>query len=315
MMKIGYLGPVGTYSHRAAVWLLSAFELHAATLTPFPSILDLLDGLDQHEIHAAVAPLENSIEGSVLVTLDRLRLGEMTINAELTIPIRHGVFTLPGVDPSEIRVVRSHPQALAQCRNTLRRLFPSARHEDADSTAGALHSVAQERNRTLAAVGSFEAGRDLPLVRVVEDAQDHPYNETRFALLTRRATEFQEDGFASVGEASAALPRFSYAGISRTPVYKKTSILLELGDDHPGALFEVLRVLARDGINLSKLESRPSRRGLGSYHFFLDLLLQDEPSVVDQALAEIATLTGFVLHHVGSYPCFREDADETASQK
>lgn len=302
-MKIGYLGPVGTYSHRAATWLADAYGLHAAMLTPYPSILDLLDGLDQHEIYAAIAPLENSIEGSVLVTLDRLRLCLMTIRAELTIPIRHSVFILPDAKQSEIRVVRSHPQALAQCRNTLRRLFPAARHEDADSTAGALHSIAKEGDRTLAAVGSFEAGRDLPLVRIVEDAQDHPYNETRFALLTRRATGNSEDAFAS------------FKMIKRIPEYQKTSILLELGDDHPGALFEVLRILARDSINLSKLESRPSRRGLGSYHFFLDLLLQSDSGEVEQALAEIATLTGFVLHTIGSYPCFREDADETVSQK
>ena len=291
---IGYLGPTGTYTEQAAHFFAELLYQGGATTRPYPSVLQTLDALESGELVAAAVPLENSLEGSVLVTLDRLAIAPLHICGEVTFPIRHAAFGIAGTDPLQILEVRSHPQALAQCRQTLRLLMPRANQVDMDSTAAAIHFVAQQNDPSIACVGNFATGVKAGLQMLQMDVQDELYNETRFALLVRAGEELPQQGLAAGAAAR---------GRTAPDVYK-TSLLLALGDDHPGALFEVLEVLAKHEINLSRLESRPTRRGLGSYHFYIDLLQRDTDETVREAIVELGLLAGFSVKDLGSYPCY-----------
>ncbi|MHB1627770.1 MAG: prephenate dehydratase [Bacilli bacterium] len=290
---IGYLGPKGTYTEQAARFF--ADSLHAARLAirPYPSVSQTLDAVENGDVAAAAVPMENSLEGSIFVTLDRLATAPLRVSAEFTLPIRHAAFSIAGTDPQRILEVRSKPEALAQCRRTLRTIMPHADHVDMDSTAAAIHFVAQQGDPSIACVGDLEAGLAAGLRLLRMDVQDEFFNETRFALIVRAGEELPWDVSAIHGAGEPPLP----------DVYK-TSLLLALGDDHPGALFEVLGVFARHGINLSRLESRPTRRGLGSYHFYIDLLQRDTDEDVRVAIVELGRLSGFSVKDLGSYACY-----------
>ncbi len=290
---LGYLGPRGTYSETAAHFFMDKIQSdHHVEMQPISSISHVLDDVESGRVQMGVVPLENSLEGSVLVTLDRLATSPLTICAEVVLPIRHMVFGLQGTDFEKVERVYSHPQALAQCRSTLYQHFPHAEHVDYDSTAGAVQFVATEKNMAIVAVGSLESGRGAALEVLIKDAQDTTGNETRFALVCRadRLIPLRPEVLASVQNAS-----------------EKTSILLALGDDHPGALYEVLRVFADYDVNLSKLESRPTRKGLGSYHFYIDLVGDPKDEATKEALEKVRAIQGFSMKNIGSYPCFLLD--------
>lgn len=286
---LSYLGPEGTYSERAAQFFGGL--LKDTTLVAYESISAVLDAAERGEVDAAVAPLENSIEGSVLVTLDRLASSPLTMRGEVTLPIRNVVFAMPGATPEGIRQVWSHPQPLAQCRETLRVMFPNARPVDAPSTAYAVRHVAEAQDLSLACVAGLETGLAAGLAIMKEDAQDAAGNATRFALLTLPESSL----FAPTARDLVAVTA------------EKTSLLLALGDDHPGALFTVLKVFAQHAVNLTKLESRPTRKGLGSYHFYIDVAGLRDVSHVSAALREIEQISDFSLQDLGSYPCYALD--------
>ncbi len=288
---LGYLGPRGTYSESAAHFFVNVLQWATPLqMTPIGSISHVLDEVESGKVSLGVVPLENSLEGSVLVTLDRLASSPILIRAEVVVPIRHMVFGLPGTDPARVARVFSHPQALAQCRNTLYAHFPNAEHVDFDSTAGAVKFVAKEGNHAFVAVGSRESGARLGVVTLLEDAQDAQGNVTRFALISRADRRVDID-LAAVGQ-------------TEQNTLEKTSVLLALGDDHPGALYEVLRVFAKNDVNLSKLESRPTRKGLGSYHFYIDLVGDPQAPHIRNALNAVEAIQGFSMKNIGSYPCF-----------
>ena len=287
---LGYLGPRGTYSETAARFFMGKIESeNMVEIQPIASISHVLDDVESGRVEMGVVPLENSLEGSVLVTLDRLASSPLLICAEVVLPIRHMVFGVKGTDFEKVERVYSHPQALAQCRSTLYQNFPHAEHVDYDSTAGAVQFVAKEKIPTIVAIGSLESGRGIELDVLIRDAQDTAENETRFALVCKadHVITLQPE----------VLP-------SKQNVSEKTSILLALGDDHPGALYEVLRVFAEHDVNLSKLESRPTRKGLGSYHFYIDLVGDPQDEGTKEALEKVRAIKGFSMKNIGSYPCF-----------
>lgn len=287
---LGYLGPRGTYSETAARFFMDKIESEKPIeIQPIASISHVLDDVESGRVQMGVVPLENSLEGSVLVTLDRLATSPLLICAEVVLPIRHMVYGLKGTDFEKVERVYSHPQALAQCRNTLYQHFPHAEHVDYDSTAGAVQFVAKEKNPANVAIGSLDSGRDIELDVLISDAQDTTGNETRFALVCK---------------ADRIVSLYPEVLSSQQNTSEKTSILLALGDDHPGALYEVLRVFAEYDVNLSKLESRPTRKGLGSYHFYIDLIGDPHDLGTKEALERVQAIKGFSMKNIGSYPCF-----------
>jgi len=274
MLKIGYLGPRGTFTEEAAVRLFGAGKA-ACEFLPYRTIPEVLADVQAGRLDRGVVPIENSIEGSVAVTLDVLvHEVEVYITAEVVLPIRHHLMTRPGVALEEIEGVISHPQALAQCRKSLDRLLPKVPQSAATSTAEAAAIVAAS-DRPLAAVGNHLAASLNGLVIIQSDLQDFDANATRFVAVGRE--------------------------IEPPTGHDKTSVVFAFGVDKPGILCRSLMPFAERGVNLVKLESRPAKRSLGDYIFFVDMEghLSDEP--VREALAETKRECAF-FKVLGAYP-------------
>ncbi len=272
--RLGFLGPAGTFTEEAA--LLYDSE---ARLVPLPSVSAVGSAVMSGMVEEGVVAIENSIEGSVTDTLDLLIHGsDLAIRYEVVLPIRHCLLVLPGAQASDIRVVYSHPQALAQSRRFLESCFPKAQMEAALSTAAGVEEV-KRGDGSVAAVATRRAA-DLYGVQVLaSDIQETMANVTRFVVL---ATE----DHAPTGS-------------------DRTSLCFYFDDDRPGILVEVLGEFARRDINLGKIESRPSRDALGRYIFLVDLFGHREDPPVSEALAQVRDITSR-LRVFGSYPRFKE---------
>jgi prephenate dehydratase len=244
-MLIGVLGPEGTYSEMAAL----ALGFPADALCYFTTIEDVARDVVGSRVDCGVIPLENSIEGSVGSALDVLLTAPVQIVREIILPIRHFLAALEGAD---IHVVYSHWQAIAQC-NAFLRAF--GREVIAVSSTSQAAQMASEDRRT-AAITSSRAVERYHLQIVQADVQDVRENFTRFVVLARRG------------------------GQPPAQENLKTSIVLELKRNRPGALYEVLRAFAERQLNLTKIESRPAKRSLGEYVFYIDLEGSAADSVV-----------------------------------
>lgn len=264
--SIAYLGPATTYSHQAA---LSKFGQSLRYL-PCETIEQVFDEVEKGRAQYGVVPVENSIEGGVTPTQDRLTHTPLKIAAELYLPIHHCLIVQPGqTSPAKIY---SNPQALSQCRNWLQRHFPDAELLPTRSTAGASERVKEDPDA--AAIASRLAAEEFGLEILAENIQDIPGNTTRFLVLGR------EYGPPSGND--------------------KTSVFF--GVRHKtGALFQSLEPLHRAGLNLSKIESRPSKQRAWEYTFFVDLEGHADDPKVKAVLDELADhcLEFTVL---GSYP-------------
>jgi prephenate dehydratase len=280
MPRATYLGPEGTHTGEAAraCPLLKDWEL-----VPVTGIRGAFGKFVAGEADAAVLPLENSLEGAVGTTLDLLAGPEgegVKIRREIVRPIAHALLTRRRVpDDAEgfrkyVLGIVSHPQALAQCALNIARRFPFAALEAASSTAEAARQVAGGRPGWVA-LAPRESAAQFNLQVREEDLSDEPGNRTRFVVLAR------ED--------------------ERPTGNDRTSIVFGLDRDHPGGLYDALGVFATRGINLSRIESRPTRKGLGDYWFFVDFEGHREDPTAALALAALETRTGF-LRMLGSYP-------------
>jgi prephenate dehydratase len=264
-LRAGVLGPEGTNSETAArKWNPDALLVY---LDDFE---DVLSAVEAGELDCGVVPLENSLEGSIGLVMDLLLRLQVTIIAEVNVPIRH---CLLGQGESEVKVVLSHPQALAQCRQYLRRNYPEAEIRTTGSTSHAAR-LAQEFPE-MAAVASAGAAEKYGLKVLDKDIQDGSDNVTRFAVVGKQ--------------------------IPRATGRDKTSLAVYLQRDRPGALYSILQEFARQDINLTRIESRPSRRGLGDYYFYIDLEGHIEDPPIKEALAAIAGKANMV-KVLGSYP-------------
>lgn len=272
-MRLAHLGPRGTYTEAAAI----AHD-PTADLVPCPSVAAAIEAVRAHSADAAVCAIENSIEGGVTETLDQLLQEDFALRilAEVVLPIRHALVGPAGLDPREVQVIYSHPQALAQCRRHLAELAPAARPVAALSTAAAIESALQEP-RTLAVSNALAAALYGATV-YADDIADAPGNETRFVV---------------VGPADA-----SATGDD------KTSIAFTTHHDRPGSLVEVLRAFSERGINLTHIESRPTRRQLGTYVFLVDVQGHRTDPALSDALAAVERETLW-LRVFGSYPHWR----------
>ncbi len=273
-MSIAFLGPQGTYSEEAAI----AHGGPDADLVPMGSIPACVEAVERGETDVAVLPIENSLEGGVSTTLDLLiHQTELRICHEVVVPIRHVMVAREDIPISEVRVVVSHPQALGQCRRFLDRVMRNAQQVAALSTAGAVQMVIEGDDRTAAAIGPAQAQRLYGGVIIAEGIQDNPNNLTRFVVLAR------EDA-APTGD-------------------DKTSIGITADADEPGVLEKIIRPLAEAGINLTRLESRPTKGWLGTYVFLIDFEgHRSDPNV--REVLSVMEQYAETLKVFGSYPRF-----------
>lgn len=272
MPSIGYLGPRGTLTQEALEANLTGdFD----RLVPYPTVPDVLLAVQDGDVDNGMVPIENSIEGSVNVTLDTLAFEtHLLIEREVVYPVRLCLVTRKGVSTGEISGVISHPHATAQCRRFLRERFPEAPVTAANSTAEAARTVL-ESGEPLAAIATGLAAGIYGLEVVERDAEDYPDNVTRFVV---------------VGKEHA--PRTGS---------DKTSLICFIKANRPGSLLEILQEFASHRINLTKIESRPTRKALGEYYFFIDIEGHSEDEGVSAA---ISNLEGILreLKMLGSYP-------------
>ena len=280
-ISIAHLGPPGTYAEQATVcyinWLTQQTGLEAL-LCPYPSISQSLQAVAVGETQLAVVPVENSIEGSVTMTMDTLwRLDSLQIQSALVMPIAHALISC-ATSLDHIKTVYSHPQALAQCQGWLEQFLPSVQLIRSNSTTEALQLL--EHDLTIAAIASTRAAQLYNLPILANGINDYPENCTRFWVISRP-------------EANPSYPIPS-------PSPSHTSLAFSVPANVPGALVKPLQVFAQLGINLSRIESRPTKRSLGEYLFFIDLEANATTPQMQSALAELATYTE-ILKILGSY--------------
>ena len=268
--RIGFLGPIGTYTEEAAL----KYD-RTAELLPFPTISSIGQAVSSGLINQGVVPIENSLEGSVTFTLDLLiSQSGLLISDEIVLPIQHYLLGVPGIGFSDIQVIYSHPQALAQCQTFLDQRFPQATRTASLSTVAA---VTDMRNSTIpaAAIAPKRAAALHDVEIIGQDIQDNVNNVTRFVVLAAH------DHIRTGND--------------------KTSICFSFTQDSPGVLHEVLGEFAERNINLAKIESRPTKELLGQYIFLVDCEGHREESLVNEALTLISDRAS-MFKILGSYP-------------
>jgi len=253
-VRVTYLGPPGTFSEDA---LRAAVGDEVVEAIPSASVYDAIIALREGAADRALVPFENSIEGAVTATLDTLAFDAdgLTLVGEYDLPIRHCLIARDRIPLGRIEFVLSHPQASAQCARFIRESLPQAEVRAAPSTAEAVRSVA-ESDRPWAALGAESAARLYGAAILRHGVEDEADNITRFVWVAREGTKPSGSG-----------------------PWRTSLVFSELGEDHPGALVDALRVFSSREVNLTRIESRPLRRGLGRYQFFLDIegAADDEP--------------------------------------
>jgi prephenate dehydratase len=281
MLKIGYLGPEGTFSEEASA--IYKKSVGNATFIPYSTIHDLLIDVDKGKVDEGITPIENSAEGAIgLVTDALVHEVDLKIKQEIVIPIRHYLMTKVKVAPGKITEVISNPQVIDQCKQYLRKKLPKAKIRFAFSTADAARQVAQaEVVKGLsvpAAIASQTSAKLYGLSIIDSKINDYPDNATRFVVLAKK-------DHARTGN-------------------DKTSIVFSILKDRPGGLHNILSEFAKRNLNLTKIESRPTKRTLGDYFFFIDMQGHRTDKVVSHALSDVKTKASF-FKLLGSYPSFR----------
>lgn len=273
MYRIGYLGPKGTFSEEAACVYLGG---RPGKMVDCSSIEEVLAGIAVGNIDEGVVPVENSTEGAVGAVLDLLAGPfDLAVRGEVILRVCQSLMAYPGVRLEQVERVFSHAQAFAQCRKFLKRKLPAALLTECFSTAAAALKVSKS-TRPWAALGPARAAVDYGLQVIEPLANDCPDNVTRFWVLGREQLP---------GDLEKAY---------------KTSLIFGV-EDRPGALYAVLRAFAEREINLTRIESRPAKKNLGDYIFFIDFTGGQNQPEVREALREIASITPG-LKILGSYP-------------
>jgi prephenate dehydratase len=282
-MRTGYLGPPGTYSEEA---VRASADLTAVELVPMPTIYDTVLAVHEGTLDRALVPVENSLEGSVNVTLDALALEavDVVIVGEVVHPIRHCLLAREPVALEDVRTVVSHPQASAQCARFIRTRLSQAAVVSASSTAEAVRLVAEgadPRRGPWAAVGNRAAGALYGCVVLQAGVEDLPDNATRFIWLARRGTAASD--------------------MAGGDSFKSSLVFWGVGADAPGWLVRCLSEFAFRGVNLTRIESRPLKEGLGRYMFFVDCEGGEDDARVAEAIRALRRHAQEV-RVLGSYP-------------
>jgi len=272
-LSLAYLGPTGTNSETAALayadWLSNHQQIDT-TLNPYPSIAVAMQSVIEGKVDRAVVPIENSIEGSVTVVLDALwQSTNLYVQQELTIPIAHGLLSY-AQSLAEVKTVYSHPQGLAQCQTWLAKHLPQAQLVTTKSTTDGIKYL--QSDRAAAAVSAPRAAQLYQVPLLQSDIKDRPDNCTRFWIVS---SENSDRG-------------------------THLSLAFSLPRNAPGALVNALGIFAQRNINLSKIESRPTKRSLGEYVFFIDLEGNSGDRQIKEALQDLSDCTE-VLKIFGNY--------------
>ena len=271
---IAFFGPAGTFTEEA---LFTQPDFAEADVIPLPTLAEVLDSVCAGQAELGFVPIENSIEGTVNATVDSLVFEvDLLIQREVVLDVHMQLMATPGTTLCDIRRVLSFPHASAQCRRYLAEQLPGVEVVPTNSTAEAARLVGEERRRDNAALAPRLAARLYGLEVLASAVEDHPDNQTRFVALAR-------------------------SGIPAPSGHDKTSIVCFQREDHPGSLHAILSEFSARSLNLTKLESRPTKRGLGDYCFLIDL----QGHIADEVVADCLQ----VLHaeqagvkFLGSYP-------------
>lgn len=283
MTRIAILGPEGTVSEESAQTFFSSTEVE---LIPYKLISEVFSATAEGRTDYSVIPIENTIEGSVSLHMDWLiHEVDLPIQAEWVYPPRQNLIGFEEIAQegemkfTKIRKVMSHQVAIAQCSQYIKRELPEVELENVSSTAEGVRLVKELADPTVAAIGTALAAKKYGLSVLSEDIQDNINNLTRFILVGPDKMTFK----------SASL--------------YKTSIQITLPEDYPGALHQVLSAFAWRKINLSRIESRPTRKKLGSYYFLIDIEGSLDSVLLPAAISEIEAI-GCQVRILGSYPSY-----------
>lgn len=268
MTTISFLGPRGTFTEEA---LNRLCECQSLTIVKeaMHTIDEAIEAAMLGQVDYAFVPVENSLGGTVLTTMDYLaEHSNVEIAAEISMPIRHFLWGLPGSVSDEITTIYSHPQALRQCKAFLQKNAKNKEQIVTSSTAEGAEMVSQSKSLQKGTIGGEAMGAQYGLVKLTEQIQDNMFNLTRFILVKPNQQ------------------------ISFNPAMTsgKLSLQCELDGLRPGSLWECLGIFAKRQINLVKIESRPTKGRLGEYKFFLDLQIAANGAQVVEALAELESL-------------------------
>lgn len=265
--RVAYLGPEGTFCEQAA-----RKHFSMAVFVPYPSVADIFTAVETGDAGYGVVPVENSTEGSVHVTLDCLLESRAMVCGEVELRVTHNLIAKPGMKLNEIRVILSHPQALAQCRQFIEKTFPSVELKETSSTARAVELL--ESVEGAAAIGTEAAAERSGMAVLARSVEDEPNNFTRFFVLGERDAE---------------------------PTGRDKTSLTFSAKHVPGSLYRVLEVFAIRDINLTKIESRPEKGRPWNYLFYLDFEGHRADANISEALDEMKERCDFV-KVLGSYP-------------
>jgi prephenate dehydratase len=279
--RVGYLGPRGTFAEEA---LGTQPDLVAGESVPFRTVPQVLSAVERGEIDVGLVPIENSIEGTISVTLDTLAFDtDLLVQREIDLPVSLHLAAKAGTALADITTVISHPNPLGQSRGWLTAKLPDAELVASNSTADAARQVAEAPAHDVASIGTRRGAELAGLEVLASEIEDHPENETRFVL---------------VG-----------LGVPAPTGHDKTSVVCFQREDRPGSLLAILQEFAARAINLTKLESRPTKRGLGEYCFFIDF----EGHIVDEVVADCLknlSANQAEVKFLGSYPVAGDEGPE-----
>ncbi len=270
-ISVGFLGPEGTFSHIATIRHFG----HSINLIPRRDIPEVFIGVEKGVFDFGVVPVENSMEGTVNATLDMFRHTNVKINAEILLKVVHNLASLTG-RREDVRMIYSHPQPAAQCRAYLNTHFPDVKLIETQSSAIAAEKAAS--NKESAAIASEYAAKQYDLKIIDRHIEDSTNNITRFFVIGHH--------------------------LNKRSSRSKTSVLFSL-KDRPGALYNALRPFSKNGVNLTKIESRPTREKAWDYVFFIDMDGHVDDDPIKESLEELNSKARFI-KALGSYPACRE---------
>jgi prephenate dehydratase len=275
-IRIAYLGPSGTFTEEALDKYIDINNLrNNVKKVPYSNIGEVIKSLDRGEVSEGIVPIENSLEGSVNITLDFLTFeSEARIIREITVPIKHSLIGKENTPVAKIKKIISHPHATAQCKNYISTYLKNASIMAANSTAEAI-KILKKEDSSIAAIGTKTAAKIYGLEIIASDIEDNKDNKTRFVFIGNRIQ-----------------PRTGR---------DKTSIVCFLKQDRPGSLYNILKEFADRNINLTRLESRPAKKNLGDYVFLIDLDGHLHDKDIYEAI-DVLRKKVYLIKILGSYP-------------
>jgi len=266
-MKIATLGPAGTFSHEAVLKIDKKADIIFKN-----TVWDIFEAIENDEVDKGVAPIENSVSGSIGLTLDALMDFNLNIIGEIILPIKHNLVGHNSIQ--DIKTLYIHPATYAQCEKFIRKHIPNAKIMETSSNAASAQLISKHIDKTKAAIVPGEAIEIYKLKVIKKHIQDNKFNVTRFIVISKKETE------------KTSRDRTS------TAIYPQV--------DRPGLLYSLLGEFAKRNINLTKIESRPSKGKLGDYIFFIDMQGHKDEDNIKEAFKKIEQ--DFFLKILGSYP-------------